>query len=81
MMGGAGRIIARGRRLFHAGEYLLAMEIANMLVLAEPENAEARDLLADVFGQLGYTPRTAGTATLISRRPTSRARASCRARW
>ena len=41
MMGGAARILARGRELFEAGDYLLAMEIANKLVLAEPANAEA----------------------------------------
>ncbi|MCZ6717907.1 MAG: MBL fold metallo-hydrolase [Gammaproteobacteria bacterium] len=54
MMGGANKIIAKGRELHKAGKYKLAMEILNKLVLAEPNNQEAKDLLADVFEQIGY---------------------------
>ena len=54
MMGGAGRILAKGRELHEAGDYRAAMEILNKLVYAEPVNEEARQLLADVFEQLGY---------------------------
>lgn len=54
MMGGADPIIARGRELYEAGEYKLAQEILNKLVYAEPQNQEAKDLLADVFEQIGY---------------------------
>lgn len=54
MMGGAAPILARARELHAAGEYRLAMEILNKLVYAEPGNAEAKDLLAAVFEQLGY---------------------------
>ena len=54
MMGGAAPIMARGTELLAAGEYLLATEILNKLVYAEPENAEARQLLADAFEQVGY---------------------------
>jgi alkyl sulfatase BDS1-like metallo-beta-lactamase superfamily hydrolase len=54
MMGGATPIIAKGQELLAAGEYLLATEILNKLVYAEPENAEARQLLADAFEQVGY---------------------------
>jgi alkyl sulfatase BDS1-like metallo-beta-lactamase superfamily hydrolase len=60
MMGGAKQIIARGQKLFKAGDYLLAMEIVNKLVLAEPENREAKDLLADTFEQLGYQAENGG---------------------
>ncbi len=60
MMGGASRIIARGRELHDAGQYLLASEILNKLVQAEPQNAEAKDLLADVFEQLGYQQENPG---------------------
>jgi alkyl sulfatase BDS1-like metallo-beta-lactamase superfamily hydrolase len=54
MMGGAGPIIAKGRELFDAGEYRQAQEIVNKLVFAQPGNQEAKDLLADLFEQLGY---------------------------
>ncbi len=54
MMGGSSAIITRGQQLFTNGEYRLAMEILNKLVYAEPQNSQAKDLLADVFEQLGY---------------------------
>ena len=60
MMGGAAKIIARGRQLHNEGKYLLAQEILNKLVQAEPDNAEAKDLLADVFEQLGYQQENPG---------------------
>ena len=60
MMGGSERIIARSRALFDAGDYLLASEIMNKLVQAEPGNVEAKDLLADVFEQLGYQQENPG---------------------
>jgi alkyl sulfatase BDS1-like metallo-beta-lactamase superfamily hydrolase len=60
MMGGAGKIIARGRELHDSGDYLLASEIVNKLVQAEPDNVEAKDLLADIFEQLGYQQENPG---------------------
>jgi alkyl sulfatase BDS1-like metallo-beta-lactamase superfamily hydrolase len=60
MMGGAQKIIARGRELHDAGQYLLASEILNKLVHAEPGNAEARELLADVYEQIGYQQENPG---------------------
>ncbi len=54
MMGGAEPILARGRELYDRGDYRHAMEIVNKLVYAEPDNADAAALLADVFEQLGY---------------------------
>ena len=54
MMGGAGRILARGRELQGQGRYLEAVEILNKLVYAEPGNEAARDQLADAFEQIGY---------------------------
>jgi alkyl sulfatase BDS1-like metallo-beta-lactamase superfamily hydrolase len=54
MMGGAERIIARGRALHDEGRYQHASEILNRLVFAEPTNRPARELLADVWEQLGY---------------------------
>ena len=60
MMGGAAKIIARGRELHDTGQYLLATEIVNKLVQAEPGNTEAKDLLADIFEQLGYQQENPG---------------------
>ena len=54
MMGGSAKIIAKSNELFSEGSYRHAMEILNKLVYAEPTNTEAKDLLADVFEQLGY---------------------------
>ena len=54
MMGGADRIIAKGRELNGQGQYLSAIEILNKLVYAEPGNQCAKDLLADAFEQIGY---------------------------
>jgi alkyl sulfatase BDS1-like metallo-beta-lactamase superfamily hydrolase len=60
MMGGADKILARGRELHDQGKYLLAQEIVNKLVQAEPRNQAARDLLADVFEQVGYQQENVG---------------------
>ena len=54
MMGGSAKIIAKGQVLYDQGKYLLATEILNKLVYAEPDNQPAKDLLADVFEQIGY---------------------------
>jgi alkyl sulfatase BDS1-like metallo-beta-lactamase superfamily hydrolase len=54
MMGGANKIISKGKQLFDQGKYREAIEILNKLVYAEPANQEAKDLLADVFEQIGY---------------------------
>ncbi len=54
MMGGAPRILARGRELHERGRYLEAVEILNKLVYAEPDNQAAREQLADAFEQIGY---------------------------
>ncbi len=54
MMGGAGPILAKARELYDAGQYRHAQEILNKLVYAEPQNQEAKDLLADAFEQFGY---------------------------
>ena len=60
MMGGAEKILARGRDLHDEGKYLLAQEIVNKLVQAEPQNQVAKDLLADIFEQLGYQQENPG---------------------
>ncbi len=60
MMGGSDKIIAKGKELHDAGKYLEAQEILNKLVQAEPQNREAKDLLADVFEQIGYQQENPG---------------------
>ena len=60
MMGGSAKILARGQELHDAGEYMLASEILNKLVQAEPDNVAAKDLLADVFEQIGYQQENPG---------------------
>ena len=60
MMGGAEKIMARGRQLHDEGQYLLAQEIVNKLVQAEPQNQVAKDLLADIFEQIGYQQENPG---------------------
>jgi alkyl sulfatase BDS1-like metallo-beta-lactamase superfamily hydrolase len=54
MMGGAAKIIAKGKELYDQGKYRHAQEILNKLVYAEPNNQAAKDLLADVYEQIGY---------------------------
>ena len=60
MMGGSAAIIARAQELYNEGKYLLASEIMNKLVQAEPDNQDAKDLLADVFEQIGYQQENPG---------------------
>lgn len=54
MMGGSTRIIAKGQELHDQGKYREAMEILNKLVTAEPANVAAKELLANVYEQIGY---------------------------
>jgi len=61
MMGGAEKIMARGRELVAQGKYLHAVEILDRLVFAEPRNQAARDLLADAYEQLGYQMESTST--------------------
>lgn len=54
MMGGASKIMAKAYQLFKEGKYFYATEILNKLVYAQPENSNAKFLLADAFEQIGY---------------------------
>ncbi|MDJ0877522.1 MAG: alkyl sulfatase dimerization domain-containing protein [Halieaceae bacterium] len=53
-MGGAEAVLARAQADFDAGEYRWVAEVLNHLVFAEPDNTEARALLAMTYDQLGY---------------------------
>jgi alkyl sulfatase BDS1-like metallo-beta-lactamase superfamily hydrolase len=54
MMGGSKKILKKAGSLFNAGEYKLAQEILDKLVYAEPNNTDAKLMLADCFEQIGY---------------------------
>jgi alkyl sulfatase BDS1-like metallo-beta-lactamase superfamily hydrolase len=53
-MGGADAVLGRGRVAYEAGDYRWAATLLNHLVFAEPSDAEARELLAQAYDQLGY---------------------------
>lgn len=58
-MGGAAAVLERARADFDMGEYRFVAQVLSHLVFAEPDNAEARALLADTFEQLGYLAESA----------------------
>lgn len=53
-MGGSESILQKARADFGAGNYRFVATVVNKLVTAQPDNWEARHLLADAFEQLGY---------------------------
>lgn len=53
-MGGADAVVARAREEYDRGEYRWVAEIMNLLLAAEPDNAQAKALLADAFEQMGF---------------------------
>ncbi len=59
-MGGSTAILKRAAKDFDRGEYRFAATALNKLVQAEPDNLEARKLLADTFEQMGYQAEGAG---------------------
>jgi alkyl sulfatase BDS1-like metallo-beta-lactamase superfamily hydrolase len=61
MMGGARKLIAKGKERYGQGKYLYAVEILNKLVFAEFGNQEAKDLLADVYEQIGCQRESSST--------------------
>lgn len=60
MMGGAKKIMEKSQALYDKGDYFQAQEIMNKLVQAEPQNQAAKDLLANVFEQIGYQQENPG---------------------
>jgi alkyl sulfatase BDS1-like metallo-beta-lactamase superfamily hydrolase len=53
-MGGADAILERARADHEAGDDRWVAEVVKHVVFADPDNAAARELLADAFTQLGY---------------------------
>ncbi len=54
LAGGAENLLKQARKDFEAGDYRWVAEIVNRLVFAEPDNKEAKELLAKTYDQLGY---------------------------
>ena len=53
-MGGSKNVIEMAKKDYAQGEYRWVAEALNHVVFAEPDNKEAKDLLADTLEQLGY---------------------------
>jgi alkyl sulfatase BDS1-like metallo-beta-lactamase superfamily hydrolase len=58
-MGGGAAVLARARQSFERGEYRWAATMLDHLVFADPANAEAKELLAATYDQLGYQAESA----------------------
>ncbi|MBU3031749.1 MBL fold metallo-hydrolase [Paracoccus sp. XHP0099] len=52
--GGAAAVIEKAQADYDAGEYRWVATALNHVVFAEPDNAEAKNLLADALTQMGY---------------------------
>ncbi|MGA8047320.1 MAG: alkyl sulfatase dimerization domain-containing protein [Dermatophilaceae bacterium] len=53
-MGGADAVVEKARGSFDGGDFRWAAEVLSHVVFAEPDHADARELLADTLEQLGY---------------------------
>ena len=58
-MGGADVILKKTKADFENGEYRWVAQVLKNVVMADPENTEAKHLLADAFEQLGYQAESA----------------------
>jgi alkyl sulfatase BDS1-like metallo-beta-lactamase superfamily hydrolase len=54
LAGGPSALLDNAKAAYERGEYRWTAEVLNHLVFAEPENDEAKALLADTYDQLGY---------------------------
>jgi len=53
-MGGAENVLSKAQASFNKGEYRWVAQVLNQLVFAEPDNTQAKILLAKTYDQLGY---------------------------
>ncbi|WP_249593879.1 alkyl/aryl-sulfatase [Peribacillus frigoritolerans] len=58
-MGGAAKVLKQAKADFEKGEYRWVAQVLKHVVMADPENIEAKHLLADAFEQLGYQAESA----------------------
>ncbi|MFN8114427.1 MAG: alkyl sulfatase dimerization domain-containing protein [Solirubrobacterales bacterium] len=54
LAGGADALLANARGAFEQGDFRWVAEVVGHLVFADPDNREARELLAEAFEQLAY---------------------------
>ena len=54
LAGGPNQLLEHAQEAFAQGDYRWAAEVVNHLVFADPNNQEAKALLADTYEQLGY---------------------------
>jgi len=59
-MGGAETVMTKAQADFSQGEYRFVATALNKVVMADPDNQSARELLADTYEQLGYQAEGAG---------------------
>lgn len=53
-MGGADNLLSQAKKSYDKGEYRWVAEVVNHLVFSDPQNQDARNLLADAYEQMGY---------------------------
>jgi alkyl sulfatase BDS1-like metallo-beta-lactamase superfamily hydrolase len=53
-MGGAHEVLKKAKKSFDAGDYRWVAEVLDHVIFADPENEQAKELLAKTFDQLGY---------------------------
>ena len=53
-MGGSAAVMKKAKEAYNKGDYRWAAEVMNKVVFAEPNNAAAKNLQADILEQLGY---------------------------
>ncbi len=53
-MGGAAAVIGKAKKDFGNGEYRWTAMVLKHVVFADPDNADAKNLLADAYEQMGY---------------------------
>ncbi|XZF76996.1 alkyl/aryl-sulfatase [Bacillus sp. AL-1R] len=58
-MGGAANILRQAKADFEKGEYRWVAQVLKNVIMADPKNSEAKNLLADAFEQLGYQAESA----------------------
>jgi alkyl sulfatase BDS1-like metallo-beta-lactamase superfamily hydrolase len=59
LAGGADKLLNNAQDAYDNGDYRWVAEVVNHLVFADPDNQDARDLLARAYDQLGYQAESA----------------------
>lgn len=59
LMGGADAVVRAARTAFEQGDYRWAAELLDQVVFAEPGHGGAKELLAQVYEQMGYMAESA----------------------